>query len=183
MPTFTYSFTVPAPRPAVAAFHRDTRVLKRLSPPPIFIQLHRFEPLAENSEASFTMWFGPIPLRWRAVHTGVGPEGFTDTQLAGPLDRWQHKHRFTALDGGHTRIEEHIIFEHAPGFKGTFTRLFFNRPALTLLFTYRQLVTRLALREQAPAGTRRRWPTALVAVFALFLIIRLWSRFRQWRFS
>lgn len=171
MPTFDYSFIVNAPRPAVTAFHQDTRVLKRLSPPPIFIQLHRFEPLAENSEASFTMWVGPIPLRWRAVHTDVGAEGFTDTQLSGPLARWQHRHRFTALDDSRTHVEEQITYEHAPGLKGGFTHLLFNRPALTLLFTYRQLVTRWALREHAPAGVSPGWPVAFGVAFMMFLFI------------
>lgn len=176
MPTFNYSFTVAAPRPAVTAFHHDTRVLKRLSPPPLFVQLHRFEPLAENAEASFTMWFGPIPLRWRAVHTDVGPGGFTDTQLSGPLARWQHRHRFTALDDRRTQVDEEIRYEHAPGPRGLFTRLFFNRPALTLLFTYRQLVTRRALGERVPASARSTWTVAAAATFSVLFFMLLWQR-------
>jgi ligand-binding SRPBCC domain-containing protein len=45
MSTFDYKFTVNAPVTAVSNFHHDTRILKKLSPPPIFVQIHRFEPL------------------------------------------------------------------------------------------------------------------------------------------
>ena len=80
MPVFDYAFTVRAPLARVAEFHRDTRALQRLSPPPMFVQLHRLEPLAEGSVAEFTLWLGPLPLRWRAVHSNVDPlGGFTDT--------------------------------------------------------------------------------------------------------
>ncbi len=142
MPAFTYSFTVNAPLSAVSAFHHDTRVLKKLSPPPIFVQIHQFEPLSENSQAQFTLWVGPIPLRWQTIHTQVGPAGFTDTQLRGPLKQWQHTHRFSAVSTSQTLVNERIVYEHNNGFKGVITRLLFNKPALWLLFTYRMWATR-----------------------------------------
>lgn len=175
MPEFNYSFTVPAPRAAVTAFHHGTSVLKHLSPPPIFVQLHRVQPLAENSEATFTMWFGPIPLRWHAIHSNVGSGGFTDTQVTGPLRHWEHTHRFIAVDERNTRVEEQIRYEHATGLKGWFTRLFFNRPALTLLFTYRQLVTRWALRTETQTATVVRPLALLFAALGLLSVILLWA--------
>lgn len=85
MPVFDTSFTVPAPLQKVAEFHRDTRALKRLTPPPVFVQIHSMEPLAEGSRSVFTMWFGPLPLRWTAIHSNVDTmHGFTDTQEKGP---------------------------------------------------------------------------------------------------
>lgn len=83
--TFQYAFAVRAALAAVAEFHHDARALQRLTPPPLFVQLHRVEPLAEGSLASFTLWFGPLPVRWMAVHSGVDfLHGFTDTQHSGP---------------------------------------------------------------------------------------------------
>ena len=64
MPTFNYSFEVDAPLTAVSEFHHDTRALKKLSPPPIFAQIHDYEPLGEGSMADFTLWFGPFPIHW-----------------------------------------------------------------------------------------------------------------------
>lgn len=147
MPTFDYSFTVNAPLSAVQAFHSDTSALKRLTPPPTIVQLHSIEPLAEGSVSKFTLWVGPLPLRWTAVHRNVSPRGFTDVQAAGPAARWEHTHTFTPLDADTTRIDEHIEFEHKPGLWGVVTRLLFSQPNLLLMFTYRKLATRWHLRN------------------------------------
>jgi ligand-binding SRPBCC domain-containing protein len=145
MPTFDHSFTVRVSLAAVAAFHKDTRVLQRLTPPPIFVRIHRFEPLAEGSEAEFTLWFGPLPLRWLAVHRDVSERGFTDVQLRGPLRAWQHTHRFTPLESGLTEIADHVEYDHHRGWRGLLSRLLFARPALFLLFTARKWLTRCYL--------------------------------------
>jgi ligand-binding SRPBCC domain-containing protein len=147
MPVFDYRFTVAAPLAAVRDFHRDTRALKRLTPPPTFVQLHSIEPLAEGSVSRFTLWVGPLPLRWTAVHRDVSDRGFTDVQAEGPAAKWEHTHQFVPLDAGTTEVREHIEFEHWPGLRGLLTRILFSRPNLLLMFTYRRLVTRLCLRS------------------------------------
>lgn len=144
---FDFSFNVNASLTDVSRFHHDTSVLKRLTPPPIFAQIHSFEPLAENSKASFTLWFGPIPIRWEAVHIDVSQNGFTDCQVRGPLKRWRHTHRFTATGERSTRIDEHIEYEHHQDVRGLFSRLLFSQLALKSLFTARMVITRLYLRR------------------------------------
>ena len=49
------------------AFHEHPRAFARLTPPPIFVQMHRnaLKSLTEG-EVEFTLWFGPIPARWIA---------------------------------------------------------------------------------------------------------------------
>ena len=142
MPIFNYTFTVDAPVTAVSAFHHDTTVLKKLTPPPIFAQIHNYEPLGEGSKAEFTLWFGPIPVRWQAVHHDVSPSGFTDVQQKGPLQSWAHTHHFVAAGDGLTRVEEHIEYEHASGWRGLFSRALFAKPGLYMLFTARKMLTR-----------------------------------------
>lgn len=156
LPTFDYRFRVDAPLQAVQEFHRDTRALRRLTPPPTLVQLHSVEPLAEGSVSRFTLWVGPLPLHWTAVHRDVSANGFTDVQTAGPVRQWEHTHRFTPLGETATEIHEHIEFEHRSGMWGLVTRLLFAFPNLYLMFTYRKLVTRWHLRHepQSPAGTR-----------------------------
>ena len=146
---FDFQFTVEAPLQAVATFHSDTRALKDLTPPPIITQIHRVEPLAEGSRAEFTLWFGPLPIRWCAVHSEVGPHGFTDTQESGPMKHWVHTHRFTAISDERTQIHEHIEYAHFGGLRGLFSRLLFFRPGLYMLFTARKLLTRWHLRQKA----------------------------------
>jgi ligand-binding SRPBCC domain-containing protein len=147
MATFDYSFDVAAPVEAVSRFHKDTSVLKTLTPPPIFAQIHDFEPLGEGSKADFTLWFGPIPVHWQAVHHNVSENGFTDVQVKGPLKRWEHQHIFTAVDDGVTRINEHIEYEHDSGLRGIWSRLLFSRLGLFMLFTARKLLTRRSLKQ------------------------------------
>lgn len=147
MSTFEYTFTVKASLAAVNEFHRDTRALKRLTPPPAFVQLHQVEPLAEKSVSTFTLWMGPIPLRWRAEHTRVDEHGFTDIQTAGPLQKWEHTHTFTPLDDKTTKIHESIEYAHHPGFHGLMTRILFCKPALTMMFMHRERVTKKHLRD------------------------------------
>lgn len=138
---FEYSFMVDAPLEAVTAFHSRMDILRKLTPPPIFIQVKSFGEMVEGMEAHFVMWLGPIPMRWHVRHINVSERGFTDVQLAGPMRRWEHTHRFTA-EGNQTRIDEHIEYEHPAGIRGIGTRLLFNRMGLVVLFSYRRLVTR-----------------------------------------
>lgn len=147
MPTFDYTFTINAPLAAVSAFHHDTSVLKTLTPPPLFVQIHNFEPLGEGSVANFTIWFGPFPLHYSVVHTNVDENGFTDTQVRGPLENWQHTHCFTAVNDEVTQVSEHVEYEYKKGIRGLANRLLFSKPALTMLFTARKLITRNQIRK------------------------------------
>ncbi len=143
MAIFNITFSVNAPLSAVAAFHRGTEALKQLTPPPIIVQLHRVEPLAEGSRSEFTLWFGPCPVRWIALHSQVdGLHGFTDTQVAGPMAAWQHTHYFEAVNDGATRISEHIEYAYPSGWRGLWARLLFNPLGLRLMFAYRAWMTR-----------------------------------------
>ncbi len=147
MPSFRHAFVVNAPLAAVADFHRDTCVLKLLAP--TFVQLHRFEPLREGALADFTLWIGPLPIRWQALHSNVDPlRGFTDTQTRGPFKSWRHTHRFEPVDANTTRVVDQIEYEHRPGVAGWFSRLLFSPPALALSFWYRGVVTRRALERR-----------------------------------
>ncbi|MBN2503098.1 MAG: hypothetical protein JXB38_20140 [Anaerolineales bacterium] len=142
MKTFTHRFRVNAPLEHIAAFHSDSRALKMLTPPPIFVAFHHLEPLGEGSLADFTMWFGPIPIHWRAVHSEVDPQhGFIDTQESGPFAFWQHRHTFTPIDENTTLVEDTIQAQPSNHvFYGLVSRLMWL--TLPLLFAYRAWRTR-----------------------------------------
>ena len=142
-----------APLAVVRDFHHDTSALKTLTPPPTLVQIHSVEPLAEGSVSTFTLWVGPLPLRWQAVHRGVSARGFTDIQASGPARKWEHTHTFTPIDDQKTRIDEHIEYEHRGGFWGLVTRLLFSWPNLFFMFSYRKWITRRACRRLAQAAS------------------------------
>ncbi len=141
MPKFEYTFEVDAPVEEVSAFHSDTSVLKKLTPFPMIVQVEEFEPLGEGSEARFTIWAGPLPLRWHSVHSDVSVNGFTDTQVTGPLKSWQHTHRFEPTEDGRTLVSESISYEHDTGLRGLISRIGFSSLGLTGLFSARKLLT------------------------------------------
>jgi len=153
MPVFDFEFTVQGSLKAVREFHRDTSALKRLTPPPTIVQLHEIEPMAEGSVSRFTLWVGPLPLHWTAVHKNVTDNGFTDVQAEGPAKKWEHTHTFTPINDDSTKIHEHVEYEHKAGFWGLVTRVLFARPNLRLMFTYRKVVTRRHLRRHQSSGS------------------------------
>jgi ligand-binding SRPBCC domain-containing protein len=145
MRNYLHRFSVQAPIEAVAAFHQDSWALKQLTPPPLFVKFNQVEPLAEGSVADFTMWLGPLPIRWVARHSEVDPQqGFTDTQTRGPFEVWIHRHRFESLDENTTEVIDHI--QAKPGnhpLWGIVSRAMWL--SLPLLFAYRTRQTRKAL--------------------------------------
>ena len=138
----------------VAGFHRDSQAIKKLTPPPIRIQIHTAEPLSEGSRSEFTMWFGPFPIQWLAVHSEVDPDGgFTDSQHKGPMKYWEHSHRFFSGNNDTSLIVEKIKYEHHPGLKGIVTRLLFSTPSLKWLFYYRKIaLNRIFARIRRPSS-------------------------------
>ena len=155
MPVFDFSFQVDAELPVVQAFHHNTSALKQLTPPPTIVQIQSVEPLAEGSVSRFTLWVGPLPLRWTAVHKNVSGNGFTDIQQSGPAAKWEHTHTFTEIDATHTRVNEHIEYEHKSGFWGLVTRLLFSYPNLYFMFCYRRWITRKACHNMVRKSTEK----------------------------
>ncbi len=144
MPVFDFHFTVEASLEVVSQFHHNTSALKQLTPPPTIVQLHEIQPLAEGSVSTFTLWIGPIPLHWKAVHKDVSVNGFTDVQAEGPAKKWEHTHRFIPVSPVVTEVREHIEYEHKSGYQGALTRLLFSKPNLYTMFLYRKWVTQRA---------------------------------------
>lgn len=145
MKQYAHRFKVQAPLEAVADFHSDSRALKQLTPPPLFVSFNKVEPLAEGSVADFTMWFGPLPIHWVATHSEVDPmQGFTDTQTSGPFEVWKHRHSFESIDENTTYIMDQVQGQPSNHLLwGLVSR--FMWLTLPILFAYRSRRTRKAL--------------------------------------
>lgn len=150
MPAHTRRFemtsTIPGTLGAVLRFHEDPRALARLTPPPIVMRLHRDDRRSlSEGEIEFTLWFGPIPIRWLARHEpGPTPHSFADRQVKGPLAYWRHEHIFReAADG--VQLTDRITLAHRGGLPGVMTRLAFDGLPLRILFAYRHWRTRRVL--------------------------------------
>lgn len=130
----------------MTAFHQDPKALARLSPPPIFMQLHRDERTSlTTGEIEFTLWFAVIPIRWLARHeSGPTPNSFADLMVRGPLAYWRHEHIFEPVAEGVALIDR-VTLAHRPGLPGLLTRLMFDGLPLQFLFFYRHLRTKQAV--------------------------------------
>jgi ligand-binding SRPBCC domain-containing protein len=144
---FLHRFIVNAPVAEVAAFHSRSASMAAITPPPIVVQMHRApELLAEGAQIEFTLWLGPLPVRWVAQIEQVTPVSFVDRQLRGPFTRWDHLHLFVPLDAKRTEVIDELTVElsHHPLWKAIGVSMWLGLP---LLFAYRAWASRRVLRQ------------------------------------
>jgi ligand-binding SRPBCC domain-containing protein len=106
---FRHTFLVRAPLVAVADFHQQSASMGAITPPPVIVNVHQAPArLGEGDEMNFTLWLGPLPLRWQARIQDVTPASFTDRQVRGPFRRWTHYHLFVPVDEAATMVVDQI---------------------------------------------------------------------------
>lgn len=109
---YTHRFRVRAPLTAVAEFHSRSASMGAITPPPMLVRVHVApERLGEGDEMTFTLWAGPIPLRWTARISDVSPAGFTDRQVRGPFAAWTHRHAFVRVGDQITEVVDEMQAE------------------------------------------------------------------------
>ncbi len=148
MKTFQSRFRVCAPRRDVVAFHRRAANMAAITPPPLIVRIHESPlELNEGAEMDFTLWLGPLPIRWRARIEAVDEHGFRDRQIVGPFGYWLHTHRFVSIAEAITEVQDTIELELAA--KGP-ARLIGAGMwlGLPLLFAYRRWRTRQLLNKR-----------------------------------
>ncbi|MCX7854016.1 MAG: hypothetical protein N2383_14710 [Caldilineales bacterium] len=145
MKTFRSRFRVEAPLADVVAFHRRAAGMAAITPPPVLVRIHEAPTeLGEGSEMDFTLWLGPLPIRWRARIEEVNDHGFRDRQVAGPFRHWLHTHRFVPVGENATEVYDTIEFELADRWPARLigAGLWLGLP---FLFAYRRRQTRRLL--------------------------------------
>jgi ligand-binding SRPBCC domain-containing protein len=142
---FERRFRVGAPPLAVIDFHRRKVSLAALTPPLFRMRIDDGpELLADGDRVAFTLWIGPLPVRWVAQIEEMNEDGFTDRQVQGPFGAWRHRHGFEAAGARATWVVDRIEARVAPHpLWGPFGLLMWI--ALPLLFAYRRARTRRLL--------------------------------------
>jgi uncharacterized protein (TIGR01777 family) len=119
MTTFDRTLLVPVPRQALHDWHMRDGAFERLGPPWQTMRPVRADPVANGSQRIFEVKKGGAWLRWVAEHRDViAGEQFTDIQQQGPFKRWEHTHRFEALDETQSRLTDHIDYQLPLGVLG-----------------------------------------------------------------
>jgi ligand-binding SRPBCC domain-containing protein len=143
--TFRSRFRVHAPLADVVAFHRHAASMAAITPPPVIVRIHEAPiELAEGSEMDFTLWLGPLPIRWRARIEAVDDHGFRDRQLVGPFRHWLHTHRFVPVGENTTEVRDTIELALADRWPKRLIGLGLWL-SLPVLFAYRRWQTRRLL--------------------------------------
>lgn len=135
-------FTVNAPLLEVRRFHALSASMGAITPPPVIVRVHSAPlELNEGDEMDFTMWLGPLPVRWLARIEAVTPTSFVDRQLRGPFTKWIHRHSFAVIDDHTTTVQDHIEAELSshPFWRLIGSIMWLNMP---VLFTFRKFKTR-----------------------------------------
>ena len=147
---YQHRFCVRAALAAVAEFHSQTASLSVLTPPPVFVRIHRAPTIQHaGDEVGFTMWFGPLPVRWLAQIEQVSDTGFVDRQVRGPFRAWAHRHSFAPVDATTTKVVDEVQAELSAHW---LWRIVGGSMWLTLplLFAYRGWRTRRVLERTSP---------------------------------
>ncbi len=149
---YQHRFRVQAPLHAVAEFHSHPDAMAAITPPPIFVQVRQAPPrVADGQAMDFTMWLGPLPLRWQARFEDVTAAGFVDRMVQGPLAAWSHRHSFVPIDDAQTDVVDELAVEvrRHPVWGPIGLGMSLNLP---VLFAYRQWQTRRLLDRQSQTG-------------------------------
>jgi ligand-binding SRPBCC domain-containing protein len=110
---FEHRFRVRASVEEVAAFHSSSASMGAITPPPIIVRVHSApEKLTSGDRMYFTLWAGPVPIRWLACIEDATPRGFTDRQLSGPFGSWAHRHEFVRVDDATTEVVDRVEATH-----------------------------------------------------------------------
>jgi ligand-binding SRPBCC domain-containing protein len=152
--TFEKRSVIPANLDAVWEFHAAPGAFRRLTPLPIIGQIHQDQRTSlTQGRLDFTLWFGPLPIRWVADHEpGPSPTSFRDRMVTGPLEIWVHEHLMEETVGG-VLLTDRITYQHKPGLPGWISRVLFSRRGLETLFAYRHWITRRTIISNAtPQG-------------------------------
>ncbi len=109
---YTHRFRVQAPLAAVLDFHRRSASMGSITPPPIIVRVHEAPAMLTSGDTmAFTMWMGPLPVRWVAQiesHEGIG---FVDRQVRGPFEAWVHRHTFVPISDTETEVHDQVTMQ------------------------------------------------------------------------
>ena len=156
MHRLTATQLIPRPIDEVFDFFSRPRNLHRLTPDAMgFEYLTDDDRMHAGLEIAYRIrpLFG-IPIGWLTRITEFeAPHGFRDVQLRGPYRRWEHVHRFEAVDSG-TLVHDEVDYEVPGGPVGAVLNHLVIRNELAWIFLYRSWAIRAALADAGPPTGR-----------------------------
>jgi len=144
---YNHRFQVKAPLSEVVSFHRLAGSMSAITPPPLRVQIHDAPAILSAGDAmDFSLQLGPFRLRWIARIEDISASGFTDRQLCGPFQEWNHRHSFHQVDENLTEVSDQISAQLKKSFRGRLLGLGLWL-GLPFLFAFRAWKTRALLEK------------------------------------
>lgn len=144
VPRLVFTLDLPGvSRHALWDFHRDPKMLERLTPPDKKVTVRECpDRMGSGSRVVLRLRQFGITIDWVSRIEAWEPEvRFVDVQLSGPFARWRHEHLFE--EG---RLVDTVDYEVPLALLGgRLVDLALIRPDLTRMFAFRHDVTRRAL--------------------------------------
>lgn len=145
------------------AWHARPGAFERLAPPWERLRVvERQGGLEVGARTVVQVRVGGLAQRWVAEHTACEPERlFRDEARQGPFRRYVHEHRFEALPGGRSALEDHVEYELPLGGLGQAAAGPMVRARLERSFRYRHAVLRADLARHRAYADRARLRVAI----------------------
>ena len=146
------SVELAAPVEKVFAFHENPYNIPRIAPAWQVVRVLEGADTARTGE-QFQIevrMLGLFPLRWRGVwREAITPGVLVDEALSSPFAYWRHRHLFEPLEGGRTRMTDHVSYLFPGGWLGKWFGETLGRIQFHFMFADRQKRTARWMREHA----------------------------------
>lgn len=167
VPTHTTSFIKQSLLPVSAeeafAWHARPGAFERLSPPWQRVDvIAKQGTIRDGDNLTMRMKIGPFSKQWIAEHRDyIEGEQFRDVQVTGPFAKWEHTHRFEAVDANSCRLVDHIDYQLPLGGLGRLFGAGHAARTLQSVFAYRHRLTQHDLAMHAIYAEKTRLKVAI----------------------
>lgn len=130
---------IPRPIDEVFDFFASAHNLEAITPPWLNFKIlsQSTVKIAQGTLVNYQLRLHGLPIKWRTeISQWNPPSNFMDTQLQGPYQFWQHRHRFLPLNGG-TLIEDHVLYRLPLSVFGRLVAGSFVKNDVSKIFAYR----------------------------------------------
>lgn len=109
MPIYEHTAQFEVPAEQLWAWYDSPGAFRRIMPEWEGIQPIVAGALKDGEQTRFRIRLGPLRPMWIAQHHGVvSGEVFNDVMVKGPFGRWDHEHRFLALDDVRSELKDTV---------------------------------------------------------------------------
>jgi ligand-binding SRPBCC domain-containing protein len=114
--------------------------LERITPPWLRFRIldPRPDELTAGAHLQYSLVLHRVPIRWiTQIDQWEPPHRFTDFQVRGPYELWEHAHTFEPVEGG-TLVRDVVRYAIPYGPLGALAHVAFVRRDLRRIFDYRR---------------------------------------------